>query len=50
MGARRLPRRHYQVWTLRGSSVIRIESIREREEALAAVGLREWPVSRPAGE
>jgi hypothetical protein len=42
--------RYYQVWTLRGSSVIRIESIRKREEALEAVGLREWPVSRAAGE
>jgi hypothetical protein len=31
--------RYYQVWTFRGSSVIRIESIREREEALEAVGL-----------
>ena len=30
--------RYYQVWTLRGSSVIRIESIRAREEALEAVG------------
>jgi ketosteroid isomerase-like protein len=42
--------RYYQVWTLRGSSVIRIENIREREEALEAVGLHEWPVSRAAGE
>jgi hypothetical protein len=33
--------RYYQVWTFRGSSVIRIESIREREDALEAVGLRE---------
>jgi ketosteroid isomerase-like protein len=33
--------RYYQVWTFRGSSVIRIESIREREEALEAAGLRE---------
>jgi ketosteroid isomerase-like protein len=32
--------RYYQVWTLRGGSVIRIESIREREDALEAVGLR----------
>ena len=31
--------RYYQVWTFRGSSVIRIESIRAREEALEAVGL-----------
>jgi ketosteroid isomerase-like protein len=30
--------RYYQVWTFRGRSVIRIESIREREEALQAVG------------
>jgi ketosteroid isomerase-like protein len=30
--------RYYQVWTFRGRSVIRIESIREREEALEAVG------------
>jgi hypothetical protein len=27
------------VWTFRGSSVIRIESIREQEDALEAVGL-----------
>ena len=33
--------RYYQVWTLRGDSVIRIESFRERAEALAAAGLRE---------
>jgi ketosteroid isomerase-like protein len=33
--------RYYQVWTFRGRSVIRIESIREREEALEAAGLRE---------
>jgi ketosteroid isomerase-like protein len=31
--------RYYQVWTFRGDSVIRIESIREREEALEAAGL-----------
>jgi ketosteroid isomerase-like protein len=30
---------YYNVWTLRGDSVIRIESISGREEALAAVGL-----------
>jgi ketosteroid isomerase-like protein len=30
---------YYQVWTFRGSSVIRIESIREREEALEVAGL-----------
>jgi ketosteroid isomerase-like protein len=35
----RVPIRYYQVWTFRGDSVIRIESIREREDALAAVGL-----------
>lgn len=29
---------YYQAWTFRGESVIRIESIREREQALAAVG------------
>jgi len=32
--------RYFQVWTLRGQSVIRIESISTREEALEAVGLR----------
>jgi ketosteroid isomerase-like protein len=31
--------RYYQIWTFRGRSVIRIESIRERREALEAVGL-----------
>ena len=31
--------RYYQVWTFRGRSVIRIESIKERQEALAAAGL-----------
>ena len=30
---------YYQVWTFRGRSVIRIESVREREKALALVGL-----------
>jgi ketosteroid isomerase-like protein len=30
---------YYQVWTFRGSSVVRIESIREREDALEAAGL-----------
>jgi ketosteroid isomerase-like protein len=29
---------YYNVWTLRGGSIIRIESIMEREDALAAVG------------
>jgi ketosteroid isomerase-like protein len=33
--------RYYQVWTFRGSSVIRIESIRTREDALEAAGLSE---------
>jgi ketosteroid isomerase-like protein len=33
--------RYYQVWTFRGGSVIRIESIKHREEALEAAGLRE---------
>jgi ketosteroid isomerase-like protein len=33
--------RYYQVWTFRGRSVIRIESIRERAEALEAAGLRD---------
>jgi hypothetical protein len=42
--------RYYQVWTPRGRSVIRIESIREREDAFEAVGLRESTISRPAGE
>jgi ketosteroid isomerase-like protein len=32
--------RYYQIWTFRGRSVIRIESAKEREEALKAVGLR----------
>jgi ketosteroid isomerase-like protein len=31
---------YYQVWTFRGDSVIRIESIWTREDALAAVGRR----------
>jgi ketosteroid isomerase-like protein len=31
--------RYYQVWTFRGRSVIRIESVREREEALEVAGL-----------
>jgi ketosteroid isomerase-like protein len=33
--------RYYQAWTFRGRSVIRIESIREREDALEAAGLGE---------
>jgi ketosteroid isomerase-like protein len=32
--------RYYQVWSFRGDSVIRIESIRERADALEAVGIR----------
>ena len=32
---------YYQVWTFRGDSVIRIESIMERRDALQAVGLAE---------
>ena len=31
--------RYYQVWTFRGESIIRVESISTREEALAEVGL-----------
>jgi len=31
--------RYFQVWTFRGGAVIRIESIMERADALAAVGL-----------
>ncbi len=33
--------RYYQVWTFRARSVIRIESIRERADALQAAGLSE---------
>jgi hypothetical protein len=33
--------RYFQVWTFRGDAIIRIESIRERDEALEAVGLSE---------
>jgi ketosteroid isomerase-like protein len=33
--------RYYQAWTFRGETIIRIESIRERAEALEAVGLPE---------
>ena len=32
---------YFQVWTFRGPSVIRIESVMERAEALEAAGLRE---------
>ena len=31
----------FTLWTLRGGKVIRIESFRERAEALEAAGLRE---------
>jgi ketosteroid isomerase-like protein len=34
---------YYQVWTFRGPSIIRIESIRERADALAVAGLRTEP-------
>jgi len=33
--------RYYQVWTFQGGSVIRIESIMERRDALEAAGLSE---------
>lgn len=33
--------RYFQVWTLRGGAVIRIESIKERQQALEAVGHRD---------
>ena len=33
--------RYFQVWTFRGGSVIRIESIMDRADALAAAGLAE---------
>ena len=33
--------RYFHVWTFRGSKVVRWEDFREREEALAAVGLSE---------
>jgi ketosteroid isomerase-like protein len=32
--------RYFQVWTFRGGAVIRIESVKERDEALEAAGLR----------
>jgi ketosteroid isomerase-like protein len=35
----RVEMRYFQVWTFRGDRVIRIESIRERDEALEAAGL-----------
>ncbi len=31
--------RYFQVWTFRGGAVIRIENVRERQEALEAAGL-----------
>jgi ketosteroid isomerase-like protein len=37
----RVPIVYYQVWTFRGDSVVRIESVRERADALAAVGLED---------
>jgi hypothetical protein len=33
--------RYFEVWTFRGRSVIRIEQLRERADALEAVGLSE---------
>jgi ketosteroid isomerase-like protein len=30
---------YFQIWTFRGGNVIRLESVRERDEALAAAGL-----------
>ena len=33
--------RYFQVWTLRGGAVIRLESVKEREQALEAVGRRD---------
>jgi ketosteroid isomerase-like protein len=35
--------RYWQVWTLRGAAIIRIESIKGRAEALAALGFEEDP-------
>jgi ketosteroid isomerase-like protein len=32
--------RYFQVWTFRGGSVVRIESVRTREEALEAAGVQ----------
>ena len=34
-----------QVWTFRNGQIIRMEAFRTREEALAAVGLSEYPAS-----
>ena len=36
---------YYSVWTFRGPKVIRMEQFGERADALAALGLSEWPVS-----
>jgi hypothetical protein len=33
--------RYFQVWSFRGDKVIRLESFRERVDALEAAGLRE---------
>jgi ketosteroid isomerase-like protein len=33
--------RYFQAWTFRGGAIVRIESIRERAQALEAVGLRD---------
>ena len=33
--------RYFQVWSFRGDKVIRLENIREREDAMASVGLSE---------
>jgi ketosteroid isomerase-like protein len=43
----RVGMRYYHVWTVRGGSVIRIESIRERAEALEAAGISDRPEGRP---
>lgn len=32
--------RYFQVWTFRGGRVVRLENFRERDEAMAAIGLR----------
>jgi len=33
--------RYFQVWTFRGGAVIRIENVRERQDALEAAGVRQ---------
>jgi ketosteroid isomerase-like protein len=38
--------RYFQVWTFRGAKVIRLEGVRDRAEALEAVGLQ--GVTRPS--